>query len=256
MTAAQIRNLDWRFYSKISILGLGWVFFFLILTSGITSRLPKHQANPANTNLSYGNPISAPRIKIVLLNSMSILFLFLSLNEFRFYEYMDPIAIDSTLIQKECQKTMSFSIVIYIVIVIMFAYNFLIIWTENYLQEIRGTSNDDIRHVGGGTTSSSSSTPARQISSAINTLTTLLNAQTGDIVEKIGIIPVRSILPISIEKYLSIFVCFASLGICTSFIMINYFGKNTAAMKACIHSPVPQSHYVDIYNGETLPPKY
>ena len=129
------KEIDWSFYVKIviaSIFGLYVLILSLDLLFGIRVFKPLtddddidqqkiHQKSPKS---NHRRPI---RLRIIILNTITLYFLLMSIQEYRVNEFMSPFGVDPDKIPEKCKTQQEmYYWTVYVLCFIIVVYNFII----------------------------------------------------------------------------------------------------------------------------------
>jgi hypothetical protein len=252
------RKLDSIFWAKIGI-GVSGLFLGILLMVGlkVTPDFFKIPSSKDAQEMTLENPKKASRVKIMCINCITIVFLFMISNEVRLYELFNPIGIDSSRFSSLCQKLRSSLFIIYGVIAILILYNFIIAYTGKYITTVTATDLDFVKKIRDNNPSIKENSNLKTAAPEKLGTTTLRNIADYNkpLANILGIIFARSTGCSIHEKFAIIFLCVASIFIFFIMVGMNY-AIIGAPMRSCIHPPHTNA-YVDIYDSSlTKPPTY
>lgn len=111
-----------RFFVKMiyPLMGMGF-FIWLIFPFKFWNKDPTiNKPDDMNINIP-------PRARIMAINTISIILLFMSINEFNMYQIMNPIGVDSNTFSQQCnvERWLGISFMLFLCVTYLFIHNFV-----------------------------------------------------------------------------------------------------------------------------------
>lgn len=209
------KEIDWSFYVKIVISGifLLFVLFILLFSGKIAFKSAEEEQIIAPKKTNFKRPL---RLKLIILNTISLFFLLMSIQEYRLNEFMSPQGVDPDKIPPSCRtQQQMYYWVILLCCILLVMYNFVI----HYWVLLKASSSNVIHDK----KSSKSSSYVDSINTAVENLKV---KNGGFVVEN---------YPYVVEYVFSVFLSIFSITIYTMFVLINYNILESRIFKPCFH---------------------
>lgn len=209
---------DVRIWFKFGSCAVGIIIF------GICIGFLAKRYHKSDKEIKYCDPLYDPSLYIVLMNTMTIYFSFLSIQEFKLYEYMDPIYVDHRNIPRDCKDNLQRALFCFGgVIIVSVLYNIMYLFKPR-IRELEHHINTPISTA--ATSSSSTRFPTSSSSSSTNytDILTRVHNKKKDIFEIHGYKTVYIKGPSLPEIVLFSFLNIASIIVYIAFVSLNYAG--------------------------------
>lgn len=211
------KETDWSFYVKIVISGIFLFFILVIILFGNKAFQPmdqdqvKKDAKPKKTN--FKRPL---RMKLIVLNTISLFFLLMSVQEYRLNEFMSPFGVDPDKIPTKCQtqQKLYYWIILtscFFIVVYNFFIHFSVLEKANSINVKVETSKDRV---------------SGYVNNANSYIDRLAPKNGGFVVEK---------YPFALEFAFSVLLSFFSVTMYVLFVLINYNVIESEIFKPCFH---------------------
>lgn len=235
------KNPHWLFWIKLSYPVIALVLFLLIIFPN------KFIDNPETNKPEEYSPTMPPRVKLMCINTISIVMFFMSINEFNFYQVMEPIGVDGSKIPPDCSIAQYCGIVFMLFVAVTFLvfYNFIIIRFDMILTKGAVKAEDIVLPASvtapaitrsGGSSSSVSTSSIARVFNEYNYTT-----------KNYGLFMTNNFAN-PFEFYLCGLLCVASITIYLGFLISRYFASGDKPMRFCLH-PRDVSRYIDPYEN-------
>lgn len=121
------KEKDWSFGLKMSISGIFGIFMVFLLFFGKKAFEPMEEVDYKSGKNPLTNHKRPLRVQIMALNTITIFFLLMSVQEYRLNEFMSPFGVDPDKIPPQCKRQQEgyYWIVLFTCIIIIF-YNLII----------------------------------------------------------------------------------------------------------------------------------
>lgn len=240
------KELNWSFWLKISLAGIGSILLlsFLLGTRWRFSKVYSLQQDlkqkETKVDPKATNPQQPLRVQIMTINTITLFFLLMTIQEYRMNEFISPFGVDPEKIPEKCQiQQLVYYWVILILSLFMIGYNYLIL--SNVLE--KANSENII-----GRLKEKKSTERYGYVTSSNT---------GAIIEKINSylasLKLRNGM-FMVEKYPSILefvffymVALFSIGMYIILVLNNYNVIETNIFKSCVH-PLNNDRFYDPFD--------
>lgn len=202
------------------------------------------------------SPTTPPRVRLMCINTISIVMFFMSINEFNFYQVLEPIGIDASKIPSDCSIAQYCGIVFLLFIAITFLvfYNFVVIRFEMVLSKGSVAATDII--IPPSVTMAAAAVVAGRAmpttTMAPNTASMANYFSNHNYTTKNYGLFMTNNFPNAFELFLCVFLCVASISIYTGFLISRYFASGDKPMRFCLH-PQDLSRYIDPYANPEPP---
>ena len=215
------KEIDWSFYVKIVIAGIFLFFVLIIVLFGHKAFQPlnedhvKMDSKQPKTN--YRQPI---RMQLIVLNTFSLFFMLMSIQEYRLNEFMSPFGVDPEKIPSQCKTQQQ--LYYWIVLTCAFAlvlYNFFV----HFMVLKKASAGNVIMD-----------NPQR-VSSYVSAIDKLTIKNGGFVVQKYPFVP---------EYLFSVFLALFSGITYIMFVLINYNVVESKIFRPCFH-PQNTSRFYD-----------
>lgn len=221
------KELDWSFYMKIITSGV-FIFFILSLLLGKKGFQSweeddgKKEKEKEHPKTNHKRPL---RMRIMVLNTISLFFMLMSIQEYRLNEFMSPFGVDPDKIPRTCRtEQQGYYWVILLFCVAIVAYNYII-----HFNVLMNASVGNVR--------TEQSSRFEELSRYIRK-TKLKNG--GLVIET---------YPYIIEFMFAVFIAFFSATTYVMFVLINYNVIEGSIFKPCFH-PLNNDRFYDPYVDE------
>lgn len=221
------KELDWRFAVKMAVAG---VFFLFILINifGKKAFQPMEEQEDKRKQHTKTNVRRPLRMKLIVMNTISLFFFLMSVQEYRLNEVMAPFGVDPDKIPSSCwaQQQFYYWFVMLCCLFLVF-YNFII-----HFNVLSKASSSNI-------ISSSSTDKSTFVNSASKlNIASIKNA--GAVVE---------MYPYALEFAFSVILAFLSVTLYVMFVLINYNLVESKIFQSCFH-PRNTARFYDPFAGK------
>lgn len=230
-----LKEIDWSFYVKIVISVIFLLFILVIVLFGSKAFQPmdedqvKKDVKPKKTN--FRRPL---RLKLIVLNTISLFFLLMSVQEYRLNEFMSPFGVDPDKIPSKCRTQQKFYY--WIILTCCFfivLYNFFI-----HFNVLTKASSANV--IVETTSTTSKDRVSSYVSAAKSYIDKLAPTNGGFVVER---------YPFALEFVFSVLLSFFSILIYIMFVLINYNVIESEIFKPCFH-PENTARFYDPFVSE------
>jgi len=127
------KEIDWSFWMKIVISGLGMILLLTFLLGGKAFQKKddeqQQQKGRGEKSSRKTNPREPFRTQIMSMNTITLFFLLMSINEYRVNEFTSPFGVDPDKIPKKCKLHQeSYYWIIFLLCLTIVGYNYLILF--------------------------------------------------------------------------------------------------------------------------------
>ena len=235
------KEIDWSFYVKIVISGIFFFFILVIILFGSKAFQPmdedqvKKDAKPKKTN--FKRPL---RMKLIVLNTISLFFLLMSIQEYRLNEFMSPFGVDPSKIPSKCRtQQKAYYWITLTCCFFLVVYNFFI-----HFSVLKKASSTNI--IVETTSTTSRDRLSGYVGTANSYIDKLAPKNGGFVVER---------YPFALEFAFSVLLSFFSVTTYVMFVLINYNVIESEIFKPCFH-PQNTDRFYDPFEEQTSDVNY
>lgn len=209
------KKLDWRFVMKMIIAGVFFLFILINIFGKKAFQPMEEQTNKSNSSRVKTNVHRPLRMRLMVMNTITLFFFLMSVQEYRLNEVMAPFGVDPDKIPSSCwsQQQAYYWFVMLCCLLLVF-YNFIIhfmVLTEASSSNTFVSSTDKNSVVG-------------SIHSIIGKKSSFKNG--GVVVE---------MYPYALEFVFSVLLAFLSATFYVMFVLINYNIIESNIFQSCFH---------------------